>query len=103
MLKAGELYYDNIDYLRVMSPRCYQQLLSTQLVRTVKPDAFVKRIASKDLIVVPDVRFDNELLDINLFVYRPDIEYKDHESEKLAQELQDLVQSTGAQLYAEVS
>lgn len=101
MLKAGELYYEHIDYLRSMSPRRYQQLLGTQLVRTVKPNAFVKRIASKDLIVVPDVRFDNELLDINLFVYRPDIEYKDHESEKLAQELQDLVQSTGAQLYVE--
>lgn len=91
--KAGELYFEVIDPKLMLSPREYQQLLGTEVVRHVNEHAFVDRIKKLEgNWAIPDARFANELLDVNVFVYKPDLEFLPHESEKLAQELQCMVQ-----------
>lgn len=75
--KAGELYAE-VECFYVgseISPREYQQILGTEVVRKVRDTAFVDAVACREGdIVVPDVRFANEAngFDLLLYVYRPD-------------------------------
>jgi hypothetical protein len=80
-----------------MSPRRFQQLLGSDCIRAVCPNAFVDRVAYADqhnlsFIAIPDVRFENELQTQNILVYRPGVaEVAAHPSEVLAQRLYESV------------
>ena len=73
-----------------LSPRTFQQLLGTDIVRRSYPNAFIDKVKSSsedyNLTLVPDCRFDNELgvADRHVFVYRPNLApVAEHISEKL--------------------
>lgn len=86
-------YLNHFESLSAVSPRLYQQLLGTEVIRAVCPDAFVDRVKRLNgNWVVPDCRFENELLDVNIIVYRPDCEWLDHESEDFTQWLYSWIQ-----------
>ena len=70
-----ELYNDHcikhIDSKTWISPREFQQLLGTDVVRTTDPDAWVNYLMGQDgNFIVSDVRFANELLDYNVLLWR---------------------------------
>ena len=72
-----ELYNDlctkYIDSKTWISPRDFQQLLGTEVVRTVDPDAWVNYLKREDgNFIVSDTRFTNELLDYNVLLWRTD-------------------------------
>ena len=73
-----------------MSPREFQQLLGTEVGRKVNPDIWVNYIKRKDeKLIIPDVRFDNELVNFNILITRhPVPKGKLHSSEVFAAELQ---------------
>lgn len=91
--KHFELYNDlctkHIDSKTWISPREFQQLLGTDVVRAIDPDAWVKYLTGQDgNYIVSDVRFANELVDYNVLLWRDDFDYtqrsKAHASEKFA-------------------
>lgn len=86
------------------SPRLFQQLLGTEVVRAVRPSAFVERIKRmQGTVIVPDVRFENETLDVNVLVVRPGTrmqERPEHPSEHLAWHLTE--QALGMRFPAEL-
>lgn len=70
-----ELYNDlcvkHIDSKTWISPREFQQLLGTEVVRTIDPDAWVKYLTEQDgNFIISDVRFANELVDYNVLCWR---------------------------------
>lgn len=72
-----ELYNDHcikhIDSKTWISPREFQQVLGTDVVRAIDPDAWVKYLMEQDgNFIVSDVRFANELLDYNVLLRRHD-------------------------------
>lgn len=82
-----ELYNDlctkHIDSKTWISPREFQQLLGTDVVRTIDPDAWVKYLTEQDgNFIISDVRFANELLDFNVLLIRDYPESDLHSSEK---------------------
>lgn len=80
----------HLDKLTWVSPRLFQQLLGTEVGRALNPNIWVDYLKThKYSVIVPDVRFDNELLDINILITRSAIPFgKLHTSEVLAAELQ---------------
>lgn len=61
----------HIDSKTWMSPRDFQQLLGTDVVRAIDPDAWVNYLTGQDgNFIVSDVRFANELLDYNVLLWR---------------------------------
>lgn len=67
--KASELFFEHFQSARAMSPREFQQIFGTDVVRAVKPTAWVDRLHSvQGNLIVPDVRFENELCDYNILV-----------------------------------
>jgi hypothetical protein len=104
--KAGELYAE-IERFYVgseISPREYQQILGTEVVRKVRDTAFVDAVACcAGDIVVPDVRFSNEanVFDLLLYVYRPDSpRVANHASEQLARNIAEEIEEFSAQTFA---
>ena len=82
----------HIDSRTWMSPREFQQLLGTDVVRTIDPDAWVKYLTEQDgNYIVSDVRFANELLDYNVLLIRdnpkPDIHSSEGFSASLVQDV----------------
>lgn len=72
-----ELYNDlcvkHIDSKTWISPREFQQLLGTDVVRAIDPDAWVNYLKREDgNFIVSDVRFTNELLGFNVLLWRTD-------------------------------
>lgn len=69
--QASELYFEHLGHCTELSPRKFQQLIGTDVVRAVQDDAWVQRLqkVQKNLIV-PDVRFENELCDYNILIMR---------------------------------
>lgn len=88
--KASELFFEHIGFLEYLSPRLYQQLLGTEVVRAVRPSAWVDRIRRLNRnIIIPDARFENEVSDCNLLITRfQNIDKPKHPSEYLAWDLQ---------------
>lgn len=88
--KHFELYNDlcvkHIDSKTWISPREFQQLLGTEVVRAIDPDAWVKYLTGQDgNYIISDVRFANELVDYNVLLWRDDYAGSDeHLSEQLA-------------------
>ena len=71
-----------------LSPRRFQQVLGTECVRAARDTAFVDRVKAlhQDLLI-PDVRFANELTACThlIYVHRPEVPaVSDHPSEQLA-------------------
>lgn len=93
MQKYFDLYNDlctkHIDSKTWISPREFQQLLGTDVVRTIDPDAWVKYLTEQDgNYIVSDVRFANELLDYNVLLWRGDVmDTEAHVSEDFARGL----------------
>lgn len=88
--KASHLYFEIFASNRAMSPREFQQLFGTEVVRKVKRNAWRDRVHNRNSnLIVPDVRFDNELCDINILMERfENIDRPKHVSEHLAWDLQ---------------
>lgn len=90
---AWRAYSEVIGQLVEMSPRQFQQLLGTEVVRAARPNAFVECIQNRESdvpAVVVDTRFENELQDVNFLIVRPGLcneEPPVHASEVLAWEL----------------
>lgn len=85
----NDLCTKHIDSKTWISPREFQQLLGTDVVRAIDPDAWVKYLTEQDgNFIISDVRFDNELVDFNVLCWRDDFDYtqrsKAHASEKFA-------------------
>ena len=83
----NDLCTKHIDSKTWMSPREFQQLLGTDVVRTIDPDAWVKYLTGQDgNYIVSDVRFINELLDFNVLCWRDTWECSQevHTAERLA-------------------
>ena len=67
----NDLCTKHIDSKTWMSPRDFQQLLGTEVVRAIDPDAWVNYLKREDgNFIVSDVRFTNELLDYNVLLWR---------------------------------
>lgn len=83
----NDLCTKHIDSKTWISPREFQQLLGTDVVRTIDPDAWVKYLQQQDgNFIITDCRFGNEGTDYNVLMMRqdaPDINTV-HESEKFA-------------------
>ena len=83
----NDLCTKHIDSKTWMSPREFQQLMGTDVVRTIDPDAWVKYLQKQDgNFIITDCRFGNESTDYNVLMMRqdaPDISTV-HESEKFA-------------------
>lgn len=67
----NDLCIKHIDSKTWMSPRDFQQLLGTDVVRTIDPDTWVKYLTEQDgNYIISDVRFANELVDYNILLWR---------------------------------
>lgn len=103
--KAGELYAEIERFYEgsEISPREYQQILGTEVVRKVRDTAFVDAVAHREGdLVVPDVRFSNEanVFDLLLYVYRPDSpRVANHASEQLARNIAEEIEEFSAQTF----
>lgn len=88
--KASELFFEHFQSARAMSPREFQKIFGTDVVRAVKPTAWVDRLHSvQGNLIVPDVRFENELCDINFLVMgATGIQRPAHPSEHYAWDLE---------------
>ena len=88
--KASEAYFEVMPVTPV-SPRLYQQLLGTDIVRNTRKSAFVDRLRNDKTrnLIITDTRFENELCLKNILVRRfENIDKPKHPSEHLAWDLQ---------------
>lgn len=88
--RASELFFEHFGSAKAISPREFMQIFGTDVVRAVKPDAWVQHLQGKEgNLIVPDVRFENELCDYNILVTRfVGIPRPHHPSEQFAWDLQ---------------
>lgn len=92
--KAQSLCSSFFDQELQLSPRKYQQVLGTEVVRSIRPRAFIERVTHGEYecpVLVTDCRYENELGEKNYLVIRPGLwnaEKPGHESEHLAWELE---------------
>ena len=69
--QAQDLLYKYFAGCTALSPRQFQQYFGTDVVRAVRPNAWVDILQERDEnLIVPDVRFENELCDINFLIMR---------------------------------
>lgn len=80
----------NVGHFTWLSPREFLQVFGTDVVRAVRPNAWVDILQERDEnLIVPDVRFENELCDVNHLVTRFDRTPRpEHPSEQFAWDLQ---------------
>lgn len=88
--KASELYFEHFSSAKATSPREFQQVFGTDVVRAVRSNAWVEYLHSKEgKFIVTDVRFDNEFCDYNFLLQRHTaITRPVHASEHLAWDLE---------------
>ena len=89
----------------IISPTEFQQIMGTEVLRKIDNDYHVNRLSAETakllypVILIPDVRFSNELHVCDLLIYihtNKKSLRKDHISEKLANNLQELANEYGA-------
>lgn len=87
---ASEKYFEVLGNKTYLSPREFQQLFGTDVVRATKSTAWVDYLqAKKGNLIVTDVRFKNEVCDINFLIMREQYVPKPtHTSEHLAWSLE---------------
>lgn len=90
MNRASELYFEHFMSNRMITPREFMQVFGTEVVRATKQNAWAEYLQRQPRnLIVPDTRFDNELLDVNILVKRyADCPRPKHSSEQLAWDLQ---------------
>ena len=67
--QAQDLLYKYFAGCTALSPRQFQQYFGTDVVRAVRPNAWVDILQERDEnLIVPDVRFENELCDYNILI-----------------------------------
>lgn len=84
-----DLFDIHLGGLTWISPRLFQQLVGTELGRSIDENIWVNYLKNKSgNLIVPDVRFENELLDLNILIKRwlPHIK-PEHPSEHFAYDL----------------
>ena len=83
---ASEKYFEVLGNKTNLSPREFQQLFGTDVVRATKSTAWVDYLqAKKGKLIVTDVRFENEVCDENFIVLRHEAHNKPkHTSEHYA-------------------
>lgn len=88
--KATALYSTVLGGRDNISPREFLQLFGTDVVRAVREDAWVQYLQRKEgNLIVPDVRFENELCDVNILIMREvDVPRPVHPSEQYAWDLE---------------
>lgn len=88
--QAQDLLYQYFAGCTELSPRQFQQLFGTDVVRAVRPTAWVDLLQCKDEnLIVTDVRFENELCDYNCLVQRHQLNTRpQHTSEHFAWDLE---------------
>lgn len=86
---ASEKYFEVLGHKTYLSPREFQQLFGTDVVRATKSTAWVDYLqAKKGNLIVTDVRFENELCEENFLVQRHIHAVRpEHTSEHLAWDL----------------
>lgn len=86
----NDLCIKHIDNKTWISPREFQQLLGTEVVRAIDPNAWVDHVRNREgNFIITDARFDNECSDVNLLITRfSDVPRPEHVSEHLAWDLQ---------------
>ncbi len=94
----NDLCIKHIDSKTWMSPREFQQLLGTDVVRAIDPDTWVKYLTEQDgNYIISDVRFANELVDYNVLLCRHGIaDIAEHVSEGFTRSLLQDVAHTDA-------
>lgn len=87
---ASEKYFEVLGNKTYISPREFQQLFGTDVVRATKSTAWVDYLQSKKgNLIVTDVRFENELCTDNFLLTRWEAPPRpEHPSEHLAWDLQ---------------
>lgn len=100
-LEHFDAYRSRVQPMRyALSPREFQKVMGTNVVRRISPDAWAERVYRKDtsdsVMLIPDARFLNEInpADYVLLVYNgPSQQPRDslHESEHLAFDLSERV------------
>ena len=90
MDKASELFFEHLGFCDYMSPRKFQQLLGTEVGRATRSTVWSDRITKSTVdLIVPDVRFDGEVVDYNILITRHPVGVGSvHASEVLATEMQ---------------
>ncbi|AHY26802.1 putative dNMP kinase [Acinetobacter phage vB_AbaP_Acibel007] len=90
MDKASELFFEHLGFWNYLSPRKYQQLLGTEVGRAARSTVWSDRITKSTAnLIVPDVRFDGEVVDYNILITRHPVGVGSvHASEVLATEMQ---------------
>jgi hypothetical protein len=85
----NDLCIKHIDSRTWMSPREFQQLLGTDVIRAIDPDTWVKYLTEQDgNYIISDVRFANELVDYNVLLCRHGIaDIAEHVSEGFTRSL----------------
>ena len=85
----NDLCIKHIDSKTWMSPRDFQQLLGTEVIRAIDPDTWVKYLTEQDgNYIISDVRFANELVDYNVLLCRHGIaDIAEHVSEGFTRSL----------------
>ena len=86
---ASEKYFEVLGHKTYLSPREFQQLFGTDVVRATKSTAWVDYLqAKKGNLIVTDVRFANEVCDENFLLQRHQLAPRPaHPSEHLAWDL----------------
>ena len=85
-----QAYFTSNSHNTLTTVRLFQQYFGTDVVRAVRPNAWVDILQERDEnLIVPDVRFENELCDVNHLVTRFDRTPRpEHPSEQFAWALQ---------------
>ena len=82
----------NVGHFTWLSPREFLQVFGTDVVRAVRPNAWVDILQERDEnLIVPDVRFENELCDYNVLLQRHQLNTRPaHSSEHFAWDLENI-------------
>ena len=74
-----------LDKKRYMSPREFQQILGTDIVRKLDSNAWVSYLHEQEgNFIISDCRFGNEMVDHTTLIIRGDVPSDIHESERFA-------------------
>lgn len=86
----ADLCLEHFAHLDEISPRLFQQLLGTEVGRTIDENIWVNYLKNQDRnLIIPDVRFGNEDVDFNILITRHPVPKGElHASEVYAAELQ---------------
>lgn len=89
--QACHNFFEHMPLSTPISPRLFQQILGTEVVRNVRQTAWVDRIRNLKThnVIITDVRFENEVTTANMFIKRfKGVQRPVHPSEHFAWDMQ---------------